>query len=452
LQSFYWAIRFGRIHVYQKEKDGFNACKNPKQAGFKTIRGRKSRCNMTNQNQTSTNRGRFALIAIGGCGVILILVALIVIPILLGPQLLYQITDRIQGPSPVSTIQYTPAPIATYTQASATEKPILQTGEDIPCLTEFYDDLGPGVVNIRVFMEQGGLIGEGAGSGFILDQNGHIVTNDHVVANADMISVIFSNGVEVEAGIVGSDPYSDLAVIQVETLPDEAYPFQLGNSDLAEVGEWVIAIGNAFGQQSSMTKGIVSAVGRTIPTAGTPFSIPQAIQTDAAINPGNSGGPLLNLKGQVIGVNAQIASAGINANTGVGFAIPSNIVRIVAPSLIETGTYALPKMGVLGTNLSLLLRQANNIEIQQGAYIDRVDPDGPAAEAGMQGSTGTRTVSGMEAPIGGDVIIASDGEPVLSFSDLLVDIAFKQPGEEVQLTILQDGSEVQITVTLAPRP
>jgi S1-C subfamily serine protease len=445
-------IRFGLVHTFKTEKDGFNVRKNPKQAAPKTIRERKSRCNMTKQNQTSTNRGRFALIAIGGCSVILFLVALIVTPILLGPQLLDQITDHIQGPSPVSTLQYTPAPIATFTQTSPTEKPILQTGADIPCLTELYDDLGPGVVNIRVFVEQQGLIGEGAGSGFILDQNGHIVTNDHVVANADMISVIFSNGVEVEADIVGTDPYSDLAVILVETLPDEAHPLQLGNSDLAEVGEWVIAIGNPFGQQSSMTTGIVSAVGRTIPTAETPFSIPQAIQTDAAINPGNSGGPLLNLEGQVIGVNAQIASGGISANSGVGFAIPSNIVRIVAPSLIETGTYAWPKMGVAGTDLSLLLRQANNIEIQQGAYIDSVDPDGPAAEAGMRGSTGTRAVSGVEAPVGGDVIIAADGEPVLSFSDLLADIAFKQPGEEVQLTIIRDGSEEQITITLAPRP
>ena len=408
---------------------------------------------MTDQNQQETNRGRFALVATVGCGFLITLVALIAIPIIFGPQLINQIADRIQDTTTIPTARYTPAPIATYTELPSTEMPIIQTGEDIPSLIGFYNDLGPGVVNIRVFVEQQGMIGEGAGSGFILDQEGHIVTNDHVVADSDLISVIFYNGIEVEAEVIGTDPYSDLAVIQVETLPNEARPLQLGNSDLVEVGEWVIAIGNPFGQQSSMTMGIVSAVGRTIPTAGTPFSIPQAIQTDAAINPGNSGGPLLNLSGQVIGVNAQIATGGVSgANAGVGFAIPSNIVRIVAPSLIETGSYTWPKIGVTGTDLSLLIRQANNVEIQQGAYIDSVDPEGPAAQAGLQGSTGTRTVSGVEASVGGDVIIAADGEPVLSFSDLLVDIAFKQPGEEVQLTILRDGSEEQVTVTLAPRP
>jgi len=407
---------------------------------------------MNDQNQPSTNRGRFALLATGGCAVLLFLVALIAIPLLLGPQYLYQIADRIQGATSAATVEFTPRVVPTYTELPVTDVPGIQGEDEILSLSGFFDELGPGVVNIRVFLEQGGMIGEGAGSGFILDQNGHIVTNDHVVANADLISVIFSNGIEVEADIIGTDPYSDIAVLKVDTLPYDARPLQLGNSDSVEVGEWVVAIGNPFGQQSSMTTGIVSAVGRTIPTAGTPFSIPQAIQTDAAINPGNSGGPLLNLDGQVIGVNAQIASAGVNANTGVGFAIPSNIVRVVAPSLIERGSYTWPRMGVTGTDLSLLLRQANNLEIQQGAYVDGVDPDGPAAEAGMIGSTGTRAVSGVEAPVGGDVIIAIDGEPVLSFSDLLVDIAFKQPGEEVQLTILRDGSEKQITVTLAPRP
>lgn len=407
---------------------------------------------MAVQNQQETNRGRFALIATVGCGFIIILVALIAIPLLLGPQFLYQIAARIEGATPVPTAQYAPTPIATYTELSPKEMPIIQTGEDLPSLIGLYDDLKNGIVNIRVFLEQGGMIGEGAGSGFILDQDGHIVTNQHVVAEADMISVIFHNGIEVAAEIIGLDPYSDLAVIKVDSLIPEAHPLPLGDSESVEVGEWVIAIGNPFGQQSSMTTGIVSAVGRTIPTGDTPFSIPQAIQTDAAINPGNSGGPLLNLQGKVIGVNAQIATGGVNANVGVGFAIPSNIVRLVAPSLIETGTYTWPRMGVTGTDLSLTIRKANNLDIQQGAYIQSLDPQGPAAVAGIRGSTGTELVGGLEVPIGGDVVIAVDDQPVLNFSDLLVEIAFKQPGEEVQLTIFRDGSEEQITVTLTPRP
>jgi len=331
-------------------------------------------------------------------------------------------------------------------------------------LINLYKRVNPAVVNIRVvkhvdteelppWSEGDDLYQEGQGSGFVLDSDGHIVTNNHVVSDAEEVEVVFYDGSVARAQVVGTDPDSDLAVVQVDTDRAALATVELGDSDELEVGQMAIAIGNPFGQQSSMTMGIVSAVGRTIPTAGTPFSIPQAIQTDAAINPGNSGGPLLNLSGQVIGVNAQIATGGVSgANAGVGFAIPSNIVRIVAPSLIETGSYTWPKIGVTGTDLSLLIRQANNVEIQQGAYIDSVDPEGPAAQAGLQGSTGTRTVSGVEASVGGDVIIAADGEPVLSFSDLLVDIAFKQPGEEVQLTILRDGSEEQVTVTLAPRP
>ncbi len=402
------------------------------------------------KRQNNTN-GRIALLAIGGCGCIVLLLAALIIPFTVGPGLYNTLANRIQG----LLLQTTPqGPIAapTFTKMPDTNAGGAHPEFAAPSLAGFYDAFGPGVVNIRVFTTQGGVVGEGAGSGFVLDEAGHIITNNHVVADADVISVIFYNGFEVPAETVGTDPYSDLAVIQAEYLPEGVIPLALEDSDTVEVGEWVVAIGNPFGQQSSMTIGIVSAVGRTISSGATPFSIPQAIQTDAAINPGNSGGPLLNLDGQVVGVNAQIATGGISANAGVGFAIPSNIVRLVAPSLIDNNQYVWPWLGVTGTDLSLALREANDIETQLGAYILNVDPEGPTGGAGLQGSKGTRLVNSLELPIGGDVVIAVDEETVSSFSDLLVSIAYKHPGDEVVLTVLRAGSELEIRVVLAPRP
>jgi S1-C subfamily serine protease len=294
--------------------------------------------------------------------------------------------------------------------------------------------------------------GQGAGSGFIFDNDGHIVTNNHVVANADRVTVVFYNGIEVEAEIIGTDDDSDLAVLQVDELATGAHPLPLGDSDAIEVGEPVVAIGNPFQLGGSMTAGIVSAIGRTIPSLVERFRIPQAIQTDAAINPGNSGGPLLNLKGEVIGVNAQIAQTGVRANAGVGFAIPSNIVRRVVPELIEKGSYEWPWLGVEGGSVNLVIMKANNLETQQGAYISRVVEDSPAARAGLQGASYRTQIDGLPVPVGGDVIIEADGKAIADFSDLLVQVAFKKPGDKMKLTILRDGQRRQLTVTLAPRP
>jgi S1-C subfamily serine protease len=194
-------------------------------------------------------------------------------------------------------------------------------------------------------------------------------------------------------------------------------------------------------------------VGRVIPSGVTPFNIPQAIQTDAAINPGNSGGPLINLRGEVIGVNAQIRTSGARAaNSGVGFAIPANVVRRVAPVLIEEGRYQWPWLGVSGQSVSLPLARANNLDTQRGAYIHNVVPNGPADEAGLQGSSGESQMNGFTIPTGGDVIIAADGQQVADFNELLAVIAFKQPGETVSLTLLRDGAQETIQVELAPRP
>jgi 2-alkenal reductase len=318
-------------------------------------------------------------------------------------------------------------------------------------LAALYKDVNPGVVNIRVYMERGGMTGAGAGSGFILDDEGHIVTNHHVVADANLVTVIFYNGTEVEAEIVGTDADSDLAVVKVDQLPEEAHPLPLGASSDISPGDWVIAIGNPFSLGSSMTMGIVSAVGRTIPTAETPFSIPSVIQTDAAINPGNSGGPLLTMDGQMVGVNAQIEST-TGVNSGVGFAIPSDVVSVVVPALIEDGSYTWPWLGVSGIDVSLLVQEANDLESQEGAYIDEVVENSPAAEARLQGSTGQRRILGQTMPVGGDIILEADGEPIDTFTDLLTTVAFKQPGDRLELTILREGEQRQMTVELVERP
>jgi len=318
-------------------------------------------------------------------------------------------------------------------------------------LDALYQDVNPGVVNIHVYVAQEGLVGSGAGSGFVIDEEGHIVTNQHVVAEANLVTVVFCEGTEVEAAIVGTDAHSDLAVVKVDQLPEGVHPLSLGASSTVSPGDWVIAIGNPFSLGSSMTLGIVSAVGRTIPTAETPFSIPSAIQTDAAINPGNSGGPLLTMDGQVVGVNAQIQST-TGTNSGVGFSIPSDVVNLVYPTLIEQGVYAWPWLGVSGTEVSMLVQEANDVDTQDGAYINEVVANSPAAEAGLQGSTAQRRILGQVVPVGGDIIIEVDGEPVEDFTDVLTTVAFRQPGDAVELTVLRDGEQRQMTVELTKRP
>jgi S1-C subfamily serine protease len=397
-----------------------------------------------------------------GCTIVTILLACVVV---LGMAYFGLYATRTQisqsaSPSPevmaetaaATPQETTPAPTLPATAAGPAVR-ALAASELEDGLAELYREVEPSVVAIQTYVVSPRAVGGGSGSGFILDQQGHIVTNEHVVADADDVIVVFYDGYQAHATVLGTDVDSDLAILRVDELPDNVHPLPLGDSDRVVPGEWVVAIGNPFGLQNTITFGIVSAVGRMIPARLGSFSIPQAIQTDAAINPGNSGGPLINLSGQVIGVNAQIVASGSTAaNAGVGFALPVNIVRRVAPVLMEGERYPWPWLGITGTSVDLILAEGNDLPVQRGAYIAEVLPGGPAEAAGLRGTTDTTRVNGLTVPVGGDVVISANGESVVDFADLLETVAFSRPEERVDLVILRDGREMQVSVTLERRP
>lgn len=406
------------------------------------------------------NRRNITLSVGIGCAVLILLLILgisLVFPLLRtmampAQQVSQPAVPTVAGASELAPT-LTPAAEGAVQPISATLAAPQLPGLEAGSLSGLYEQLNPGVVSIQVYIQRETLSGAAAGSGFILDNEGHIVTNNHVIADATHVTVVFFNGAEAEAKVVGADVESDLAVLKVDQLGQGTHLLPLADSDRVQVGEWVVAIGNPFELGGSMSVGIVSAVGRTIPTGSTPFVIPQAIQTDAAINPGNSGGPLLNLQGEVIGVNAQILSrSSTPANAGVGFAIPSNVVRRIAPTLIKNGTYHWPWLGVQGGDVSLAVMEANHLEGQRGAYIADVVPNGPADKAGLHGSSGTQQVNELEVPVGGDVVIKADGQPVTDFASLLVRVSSKNPGDTMTLTILRNGKQQDVTITLEPRP
>lgn len=350
-----------------------------------------------------------------------------------------------------------PRPRATIAVPVPTMEPIKLpeaiTNEEA-VLTALYQQINPSVVNILTYASEGNVVAPTSqGSGFVFDSIGHIVTNSHVVHGSDAVDVSFSDGTVKSADIVGEDLHSDLAVLMVDMLPEGVLPLPLADIRNVAVGQTVIAIGNPFGLGGTLTRGVVSALGRTIP-ALTQFSIPQAIQTDAPINPGNSGGPLLNLRGEVIGVNAQIETGdGSRANSGVGFAIPVSIVSRVVPVLIEKGEYEWSWMGVVGGTISQALIEEMNLPVDKGAYILEVVQGGPADRAGLKGAGREASVDGRQIQIGGDVIIAVDGQPITSFEDMLIYIALNaNPGQEIVVTIVRDGETIEVPITLDQRP
>ncbi|WP_287157969.1 trypsin-like peptidase domain-containing protein [Chloroflexus sp.] len=294
---------------------------------------------------------------------------------------------------------------------------------------------------------------QGSGSGFFYDDQGHIVTNYHVIADADELQVTLADGQTVSARIVGSDPSNDLAVIKVDLPTATIRPLPIGDSTQVYVGQFVLAIGNPFGLERTLTFGIVSALGRVIESPNQRF-IGEVIQSDVAINPGNSGGPLLDLSGRVIGVNSAILSPS-GANAGIGFAISSRTVQRVVPVLIREGRYPHPSLGVRVIELtpqraSLFERAGMQLPVTQGLLIAELITNGPAAQAGLRGPDRLVRVGNLNLPVGGDVIVAVNDRPITTSQDLLVYLETEtQVGETVQVKIIRDGREQVVPVTLA---
>jgi serine protease Do len=296
------------------------------------------------------------------------------------------------------------------------------------------------------------------GSGWVYDTEGDIVTNNHVVDGADRITVTFYDDRSVTAKLVGADPDSDLAVIKVDPKGLDLKPLAMGKSQDVRVGQKVVAIGNPFGLEGTMTTGIISALGRSLPAgsangAGARYTIPDIIQTDAAINPGNSGGVLLNTAGEMIGVTSAIESP-VRANSGVGFAIPSRIVGMVVPVLIQSGKVEHPWIGISGTTLNPQLNQAMNLAAdQRGVLVVDVTKGGPADKASMQGSSKSVDIDGEQVKVGGDLIVGIDDQKVLKFDDLLTYLLYNaKVGQNITLKVMRDGKPQDVTISLAPRP
>ncbi len=304
--------------------------------------------------------------------------------------------------------------------------------------TDVYNKVGGSVVQIQTRGESGhGLTPSGAGSGVVIDADGLILTNYHVVAGSSNITVRFDNGQTRTARVLGTSPTNDLALLRVNNLPDNVPVAPLGDSDAVQVGETAIAMGSPFGLEGTVTQGIVSALDRDYG--------PQRdlIQTDAAINPGNSGGPLFNARGEVIGINT-LNESPVRGSVGVGFAVPINTAKELLPRLEAGETVQRAWMGISGTDLDAETAREQNIPVQQGVVVVDVQPGGPADDAGLHG--------GNTQGEGGDVITAVDGNRVTSMSDLADRLAAKKPGDRVRLTINRNGQERQVTVTLEAFP
>ncbi len=328
-------------------------------------------------------------------------------------------------------------------------------------LINLYQRVSPSVVNVDVSASTnaGDLAEFGQGSGFVYDTEGHIITNYHVVVNADDVRVVFNDGRAFPAEVVGMDEFADLAVIKITPPADYPLtPLELGDSDSLQVGQRVIAIGNPFGLSGTMTVGIISAVGRTLPSAVITdtgvFSNPLIIQTDAAINPGNSGGPLLDSHGRVIGVNAAIRSQS-GVNSGIGFAIPVNTVARVVPQIIETGEVRYPYLGISAqTDFSMAELAAEfDLPVSEGVLVATVSPGSGAARAGLRGGNRTEILRGREVQLGGDIITAIDGVPIRNFDELLgYLVSNTSVGQTITVSIVRGEQTLDLPVTLGARP
>ena len=294
----------------------------------------------------------------------------------------------------------------------------------------------------------------GEGSGFVWDEQGHIVTNNHVIRDAARVTVVFADRTEIEARVLGTDPDSDLAVLELEEPKDGARPVTLADSDALRVGQMAVAIGNPFGQEFTMTSGIISALGRTIRSGSSPFTTTEVVQTDAPINPGNSGGPLLDRQGRVVAVTTQIISrSGVSA--GIGLSVPINTAKQVIPALIEDGHYEYSWLGITGTTLSPEVAEQMDLPRETGGVlVIQVADDSPAERAGLSGSDSTVTIERAQYPMGGDIIVAIDGTAIPLMNDLIAFLTGNtRPDDKVVLEIIRDGEKrEQLEVTLGKRP
>ena len=318
-------------------------------------------------------------------------------------------------------------------------------------LIEIFEKSESGVVRVNVQRNETEEQTNGLGSGFVFDKKGHIITNAHVVDEAKKVVVTFLDGRSYNAEIIGTDEFTDLAVIKVNADSTLLQPLSLGDSSNLKVGESIAAIGNPFGLSGSMTSGIVSQLGRLLPS-GSGYSIPDVIQTDAAINPGNSGGPLLNMRGEVVGINTAIQST-TGEFTGVGFAIPSQTVVKIIPALIEKGEYKHPWIGISGRDIDPDLAKVLGLKDAVGFLVITVVENSPASKAGLMGSEKTTEVEGVNYSIGGDIILSVDEIEVRKIADILIYLQrAKSVGDDMVLEILRDNRTTNITVILQERP
>jgi len=357
----------------------------------------------------------------------------------------------------VTSLFPTPIPTATAVPALPLSSSTTDLTSQQERLMSIYQLYSPGVVSIRTTTAQG--------SGWIYSGDGYIVTNNHVVGTETQVEVDFASGLKTYGNVVGTDAYSDLAVIKVDLAASDLHPLSMGDSDILQVGQTVIAIGNPFGLSGTMTTGIISALGRALATSnqasgGGYFSNADIIQTDTALNPGNSGGPLLNLNGEVIGINSAIetsasTTSGEPVNSGIGFAISINTVKRVVPSLILDGKFDYPYLGIsTQDDLPLSAIEVLGLKKTSGAYVTSVIPGGPSDHAGIRAGTEALDLAGFQGlNKGGDLIIAIDGHPVVTFDDMIRYLALhKSPGETVTLTILRNDQQVEVPVVLGKRP
>ena len=328
---------------------------------------------------------------------------------------------------------------------------LIATESETLSLMEIFEKAEPGVVRVNTIRNQTANETGGVGSGFVFDKKGHIITNAHVIEGSTKTVVTFLDGRSYNAEIIGVDEYTDIGVIKVNADLKLLNPLSLGDSSNLDVGEPIAAIGNPFGLSGSMTSGIVSQMGRLLPS-GSGYSIPDVIQTDAAINPGNSGGPLLNMRGNIVGINTAIQST-TGEFTGVGFAIPSQTVAKIVPTLISEGEYKHPWIGISGRDIDPDTANVLGLKDALGFLIITVVENSPASDAGLIGSDKIIEVDGKEYPVGGDVIVAVDGMDVRKIDDILVHLQrVKTVGDEMNLEVLRDGRTTNVTVILQERP